>query len=118
MSVKIINHRKNGKIKELLLIDHGIQADISNGFLFRDYDPGGLWYGLDKAVRFHRCSLDFKERHVIRIMKETRENHNLNRMIQDYIKVYEELSNGIPIHIQRPDLHKSATEYEHDGFVS
>ena len=44
------------KIEELRLTDDGASDDGGNGFLFQNYDPGGLWYGLSKSVRFHRKS--------------------------------------------------------------
>ncbi|MDP2724964.1 MAG: glycogen/starch synthase, partial [Syntrophales bacterium] len=42
------------KIRELRLKIDGAPQDVGNGFLFRDYDSGGLWYGLEMSLDFHR----------------------------------------------------------------
>ena len=44
------------KIRELRLKEDGSPQDVGNGFLFRDYDSGGLWYALEKSVAFHRLT--------------------------------------------------------------
>jgi glycogen synthase len=87
------------KIQELTLSDSGAPQGSGNGFLFRDYDPGGLWYGLSRTVQFHRHSPEIRERQIKRIMKETRQKHDPERMIERYITAYEELSEGIPLRI-------------------
>ncbi|MFB3926236.1 MAG: glycogen/starch synthase, partial [Syntrophales bacterium] len=85
------------KIEELSLQEDGAAQDGGNGFLFRDYDSGGLWYGLAKSVRFHRSPPDVRERQMKRIMKETREKYNLKSMIDRYVHVYERLNGGTPL---------------------
>lgn len=85
------------KIQELTLRDDGAQEDSGNGFLFRDYDPGGLWYGLSRTVQFHRRSPVIRERQIRRIMREARQKYDPDRMIDRYIDAYETLSGGIPL---------------------
>jgi glycogen synthase len=85
------------KIRELALKADGAPEDAGNGFLFRDYDSGGLWYGLYRAVRFHRRPAWVREPQIRRIMRETRERHDLNRMVENYIRVYERLNGGVPL---------------------
>jgi glycogen synthase len=85
------------KIQEMTLECDGAAEDAGNGFLFRDYDPGGLWYGLSRAVEFHRRPVEERERQIKRIMKETRERHDPERMIDGYIRLYEELNAGLPL---------------------
>ena len=85
------------KIREMALMSDGASEDSGNGFLFRDYDTGGLWYGLSRAVQFHRRSPEIRERQIKRIMKETRQRHDPERMIDGYIRVYEELNGGVPL---------------------
>jgi glycogen synthase len=70
---------------------------VGNGFLFRDYNPNGLWYGLKKSVRFHRRPEKIREKQIKRIMKETRDNHDLQNMVAKYIGVYERLNRGKPL---------------------
>jgi glycogen synthase len=85
------------KIREMALMSDGASKDSGNGFLFRDYDTGGLWYGLSKAIQFHRCSPEIRERQIKRIMKEARQRHDPERMIDGYIRIYEELNGGLPL---------------------
>ena len=85
------------KIQELRLEVDGAPKDSGNGFLFRDYDVGGLWYGLHRSVEFHRRSREVREKQLRRIMKNVRKKHSLDRMVDEYIAVYERLNGGIPL---------------------
>jgi glycogen synthase len=85
------------KITELRLQEDGFACDEGNGFLFRDYDAGGLWYGVEKSVRFHRRPPEIRERQLIRIMKETRVKHDPAKMIDRYVSAYEKLNGGVPL---------------------
>ncbi|OPY12753.1 glycogen/starch synthase [Syntrophus buswellii] len=85
------------KISELRLKIDGAPQDVGNGFLFRDYDPGGLWYGLEKSMFFHRKPLHVKEAQIRRIMKESREKYDLQGMIAQYMRIYEKLNGGKPL---------------------
>ena len=85
------------KIKELRLRMDGTERDEGNGFLFRDYDSGGLWYGLEKSVHFHRRAPEVREEQAKRIMREAREKYSIKKMIDEYIGVYEKLNGGRPL---------------------
>jgi glycogen synthase len=85
------------KIRELRLKESGFPHDIGNGFLFRDYDAGGLWYALEKSVAFHRLSPEIREKQIRRIMREARERYSLGHMVAEYIRIYEKLNNGKPL---------------------
>ena len=80
------------KIEELTLQIDGTQEDRGNGFLFRDYDTGGLWYGLARSVAFHRRPPEIREVQLRRIMRETREKHSLERMVDGYMAIYERIN--------------------------
>ena len=82
------------KITELRLQEDGFACDEGNGFLFRDYDAGGLWYGLEKSVCFHRRPPEIRERQLTRIMKEARVKYDPEKMIDRYIGIYEKLNGG------------------------
>jgi glycogen synthase len=84
------------KIRELIFSDNGKPKDAGNGFLFRDYDVNGLWYGLTRAVQFHRLSPQIREHQIRRIMRETRQKYDPEKMIDRYIDAYETLSCGMP----------------------
>lgn len=85
------------KIQELTLAVDGAPEDSGNGFLFRDYDTGGLWYGLHRSVEFHRRPADVREKQLRRIMREVRQKHSVERMVNEYVAVYERLNGGVPL---------------------
>ena len=75
----------------------GAPQDVGNGFLFRDYDAGGLWYALEKSVAFHRMPAEVREKQIRRIMREAREQYSLDHMVAEYIRIYEKLNGGRPL---------------------
>jgi glycogen synthase len=85
------------KIRELRLKIAGAPQDVGNGFLFRDYDSRGLWYGLENSVRFHRRPPEIREPQIKRIMREARQRYRLENMIAAYIRAYERINDGEPI---------------------
>ncbi|MGO9136105.1 MAG: hypothetical protein ACLQBC_00300, partial [Syntrophales bacterium] len=84
------------KIEELQLRCDGASCDSGNGFLFCNYDPGGLWHGLSRSVQFHRRPPEVREQQIKRIMREARKRYSLDTMVDQYMKVYERL-NGRPL---------------------
>lgn len=85
------------KIREIRLKIDGATQDVGNGFLFRDYDTGGLWYGMQKSLHFHKRPLKIREKQAKRIMKEARGKYDLGNMIAEYIRIYERLNGGRPL---------------------
>jgi len=85
------------KIRKLRLKTYGAPQDVGNGFLFRDYDAGGLWYALEKSVAFHRMPAEVREKQIRRIMRESREQYSLDHMVAEYIRIYEKLNGGRPL---------------------
>jgi glycogen synthase len=85
------------KIREVRLKSDAAPQDVGNGFLFRDYDAGGLWYGLTKSVAFHRRPPEIREKQIRRIMRDARERYSLGHMIAEYIRIYEQLNGGRPL---------------------
>ena len=85
------------KIRELRLKIDGSPQDVGNGFLFKDYDAGGLLFGLNKSLGFHRRPALEREPQIRRIMRESRTNYDLGGMIAQYISVYETLNGGRPL---------------------
>lgn len=84
------------KIEELVLQVDGAPQDRGNGFLFRDYDTGGIWYGLSRSVAFHRRPPEIREVQLRRIMREAREKYSLERMIDGYMALYERINGDVP----------------------
>ena len=85
------------KIRELKLKTDGAPQDTGNGFLFHDYDTGGLWYAMEKSLAFHKKPAELREAQMKRIMRGARGMYDLGVMIADYIRVYEKLNNGRPL---------------------
>jgi glycogen synthase len=87
------------KIVPLRLKATGAHEDIGNGVLFKNYDSGGLWYGLEVTVanhRFFRKEPGEWERQAKRIMKEARNNWGLDKMIAGYLAAYQRIL-GYPL---------------------
>ncbi len=90
----------NDKITLLSLKVWGAPQDLGNGILFRNYDSGGLWWGLHQTVRNHRYFRKNPgewEKQARRIMKEARKNWSLENMVAGYITAYEKLNRGHPL---------------------
>ncbi|MBN1765856.1 MAG: glycogen/starch synthase [Sedimentisphaerales bacterium] len=88
------------KIHHLSLKALGAPLDQGNGVLFKNYDSGGLWWGLTHTVEHHRYFQKHPrewEKQARRIMKDARINWSLENMIAGYITVYEQLNNSRPL---------------------
>jgi glycogen synthase len=85
------------KIRDMRLRTDGADRDEGNGFLFRDYDIGGLWFGLEQSYYFHRRAPEIREEQAKRIMTEARDRYDINHMIDEYIRIYETLNEGRPL---------------------
>jgi len=62
-----------------------------NGFVFNDFVPDALWWGMSEAMRFHLRPREWKEMVIRRVMRESRERFNLENTTREYIRIYEEL---------------------------
>jgi len=88
------------KIIPLNLRAWGAPIDNGNGVLFRNYDAGGLWWGLAKTVGYHRYFHKHPkawEKQMHRIMMQARKTWSLDNMVARYITTYEELNDGRPL---------------------
>ncbi len=88
------------KIVPLSLKAWGSPQDRGNGVLFRNYDAGGLWWGLEQTVmnhRFFRKHPQIWQAQIRRIMYEARTNWSLENMIAGYVTAYETLNQGRPL---------------------
>ncbi|MBN1362683.1 MAG: glycogen/starch synthase [Sedimentisphaerales bacterium] len=88
------------KITNLNLRAWGAPIDSGNGVLFRNYDSGGLWWGLTKTVENHRYFRQHPkewEKQMRRIMNDARTTWSLDSMVARYITAYEDLNGGKPL---------------------
>ena len=66
-------------------------GSYGNGFVFRDYDTGGLRWAIDEAMRFYRSSPDFRSKVIGRVMDDARRRFNHDVTAQEYIRIYESM---------------------------
>jgi glycogen synthase len=88
------------KITQLSLRAWGAPIDSGNGILFRNYDAGGLWWGLSKTVEHLRYFKNHPrewEKQMRRIMNQARKTWSLDNMVARYLTAYEELNDGKPL---------------------
>lgn len=71
--------------------DLDLEANTGNGYLFKNYDTGGLRWAIDQAMRFHRLPVETREYQLRRIMKEASERFNHNVTARAYINIYENM---------------------------
>ena len=62
-----------------------------NGFVFENYDDGGLRWGIEEAMRFFDQPEDFRTGVISRVMDEARQKFNHDVTAQSYIKIYESM---------------------------
>ena len=70
-----------------------------NGFRFNDYDDGGLFWGIDEAMRFFDRPQAFRAGVIERVMRAAKMRFNHDVTAQEYIKIYEAM-------LERPLLSK------------
>lgn len=88
------------KIVPLSLKVWGAPQDRGNGVLFKNYDSGGLWWGLSQSVMNHRFFRKHPrewERQMRRIMQDARRDWSLENMVAGYVTAYESLHGGKPL---------------------
>lgn len=88
------------KINILSLKALGAPHNHGNGFLFKDYDPAALKWGLEQSLhmhRFFRKNPDIWNEQVRRIIRETKEKWSLDNMVAGYIEQYEKVT-GRPLY--------------------
>jgi starch synthase/alpha-amylase len=65
------------------------EAGTGNGFVFKNYDTGGLWWGISEAMRFYLTDPRAREAQRARVMEESARRFNHNVTAQQYIDLYE-----------------------------
>ncbi|MFO8085931.1 MAG: glycogen/starch synthase [Desulfobacterales bacterium] len=62
-----------------------------NGFLFKIFDPAGLFWAIDEAMAFYKMEPNQKIRQIRRIMNEGKERFNHENCAKQYIALYEKM---------------------------
>lgn len=74
-----------------------------NGFLFKTFDSGGLFWAIDQAMHFYMLPIKEKEQQINRIMLQSACRFNHRVTAQHYIDLYEKM-------LQRPLINPENTE--------
>ncbi len=73
-------------------VDHlSDDGKSGNGFVFRNYDHGGLLWGVDEAMRFFKRDEAWRTEVIARVMDEAKQRFNLDVTAQAYINIYESM---------------------------
>ena len=70
-----------------------VENSTGNGFLFENYDSGGLAWAIDRAMDFHRLDPKTHSAQTGRIMQESKERFNHAVTAQAYIDIYQQMLN-------------------------
>jgi starch synthase len=80
-----------------------VDNNTGNGFLFNTFDPTGLSWAIDQAMKFHRLPAKERKKQVKRIMRQGAATFNHKVTAQHYIELYEKM-------LQRPLVIPKSTE--------
>ncbi len=72
-----------------------VAADTGNGFVFEHFDPNGLRWAMDEAMRFYNLPADIKAAQISRVMRKSAARFNHSVTARHYIELYERM-------LQRP----------------
>ena len=93
-----------------------VSKNTGNGFLFKTFDSGGLFWAIDQAMQFYMMSPGTKKRQIRRIMTESAAAFNHQVTAQQYIDIYEKMLRRPLVYrqsIDSSDIHKISTKEEH-----
>jgi starch synthase len=68
------------------------ERHAGNGFVFETHDSGGLRWAIDEAIRFYIRPAAERERETRRIIEESARDFSPRATAEEYIKLYEKLS--------------------------
>ena len=70
-----------------------VKKNKGNGFVFNDYDSGGLLWAMDQAMEFYQLPSEIRETQVARVMQEATERFNHSVTAQAYFDIYQQMLN-------------------------
>lgn len=73
------------------ITDLDVLNHTGNGFIFRNYDDGGLFWAIDQAMAFWAQPAKVREREIARVMRESKDRFNHRQTAQAYIDLYERM---------------------------
>ena len=84
--------------------DLNVKKNMGSGFLFKNFDPNGLFWAIQQAMTFYDLPQKEKKKQIKRIMTESAARFTYANTARQYIKLYEKM-------LRRP-LINSTTEPE------
>lgn len=81
--------RNTGGLAET--VDYGTNKNDFTGFKFNDLDEGGIRYGLESFLNYYNKGPEYREQNMQRIRKQGLIDENPQRLIDDYIPIWENL---------------------------
>lgn len=84
-----IVHDTGGLHDTVRMLD--VDNNCGNGFIFKDYDTDGLWWGVEQAMKFYRAPASIKNPQIARIMDESLAEFNHDVTAKHYIDIYESM---------------------------
>ncbi len=82
--------RETGGLKDTVFMMDP-EKSSGNGFPFKTYDSGGLWWGMERALDFFRLPEEVKAAEIKRVMEEGKKTFCHQATAAEYIKVYEKM---------------------------
>jgi starch synthase/alpha-amylase len=79
-----------------------VDKNTGNGFLFKTFDAGGLFWAIKQAMAFYNLPRNVRERQIRRIMTESKATFTHANTARQYIELYEKM-------LKRPLIAKNAT---------
>ncbi len=67
------------------------QNHTGNGFVFETFDPGGLYWAMDRAMDFYRLPAEVKNAEIARIMRDAKRRFTHEVTAQKYMDIYESM---------------------------
>jgi starch synthase len=71
-----------------------VKAQTGNGFVFENYDSGGLDWAIGQAMDFYGLPQDIRHREVKRVMTEAQERFTHTETAKQYVALYEKMLDG------------------------
>jgi starch synthase/alpha-amylase len=68
-----------------------VAQNSGNGFLFKNFDSGGLWWAIEQAMHFYNLPKATKGKQIRRIMQESAAAFTHANTARQYIKLYEKM---------------------------
>ena len=72
-------------------VDLDADGDRGNGFLFKNFDSGGLFWAIGQAMNFYYLPKNIKNKQIRRIMKESAKTFTHAHTARQYIALYERM---------------------------